>query len=289
MKLVKKKTLGKRMGKFIDLTGQRFGRLKVVKFIERIKKKTIWLCYCDCGKKIKSHTSLLNAGKVRSCGCLKKELLIAKNTTHGLSGSSFYNIFNMMKKRCDCNNNSINKKYYSERGIEVCSYWENFENFKEDMYESYLMHVKEYGKKNTTIDRVDNNKGYSKENCRWATRKEQNRNKRNNIYAVYKGEKKTITEISLEMGGCKELIRHRLITGWSIEKAINTPVNKNYQQNASKNKFYVVCKGEKKTKTEISLELGGCRDLVRARLKQDWSLEKAISTPANKNYQHNKK
>lgn len=103
---------------------------------------------------------------------------------HGMSYTRIYMTWKNIKKRC-INPNCKDYKNYGGRGITVCYEWLEFENFKNDMYESYLENIKQYGEKNTTIERKCNDKGYSKENCKWATRSEQNSNQRDNINQKY--------------------------------------------------------------------------------------------------------
>lgn len=108
-----------------------------------------------------------------------------------------------MKGRC---NDTKHQKYidYGSRGIKICKRWNKFEQFRDDMYESYLEHVKQFGEKETTIDRENNNKGYNKLNCRWATIKEQMNNRRNTTFYEFNGQRKTIKEWS-EISGIKNI------------------------------------------------------------------------------------
>lgn len=155
------------MGKIpIEMTGMKFGRLKVIKKLSsrNINGHVIWKCLCRCGIKIKVSGHSLRSKNTKSCGCLK----IEKLTTHGKSYSRTYDIWAHMLQRC---NNKRHKayKYYGGRGIKVCKRWLKFENFLEDM-----------GKKpkGLSIDREDNDGNYDKKNCRWATSSEQARNRR---------------------------------------------------------------------------------------------------------------
>ena len=168
---------------FIDLTDKKFGRLTVLKFANCTNGRTYWICKCKCGKTKEIEAYALKSGQSNSCGCLKKELTAKRNTklktTHGMTGTRINNIWIQMRNRCQNKNNQA-YKYYGDRGITVCYRWNVFENFLEDMGELYANHTIKYSEKQTTIDRIDNEKGYFKENCRWATYKEQNKNKRIN-------------------------------------------------------------------------------------------------------------
>ncbi len=112
---------------------------------------------------------------------------------HGFKGTRFYAIWGGMKSRCT-NPNKDGYERYGGRGIKICKKWNNFINFKNDMYNLYLEHCLEFGIQNTTIDRIDSNKNYCKENCRWATMKEQSRNTSTNRIITYDGKSKTIVE-----------------------------------------------------------------------------------------------
>lgn len=178
-----------------NLSGEKFGRLTAIKFIEKVDRKYYWLFKCDCSneKIIDKRIVAPPSSTTKSCGCLASENAKKRFTdnnptkSHNLSGTRFYRIWRAMKGRCRNKNHSCYYKY-GKKGIKVCKRWEKFENFKDDMYESYLKHYKEYGEKQTTIDRIDNKKGYSKKNCRWATLKEQTINKTNNRFFSHKGE-----------------------------------------------------------------------------------------------------
>ena len=209
-----------------DLTGQKFNMLLVISLNSRNKwSQQLWDCLCDCGKKVIVLTRDLKIGHTKSCGCLQvkhcREQAI-RNKTHGMYGTHFYKKFDSILQRCT-NPNFTNFIYWGGRGIK-CE-WTSFEDFKKDMYESYRDHVKKFGEKQTTIDRINNNGNYCKENCKWATYKEQNRNSRNVRLLEYEGEKKSISEWAELYGLTYNILKLRLSRQkWSIEKALNTPV-----------------------------------------------------------------
>lgn len=155
-----------------DLTGMTFGKWKVLSIDGRNSAGNVmWMCECSCGTKKAVNGSMLNKGRSKSCGCDKSAV-----TTHGMSGTRFYKIWNTMLQRCN-NPSQESYKNYGGRGIAVCDRWRKFENFREDLYESYLAHSEEFGKGNTTIDRIDVQGNYEPNNVRWATHREQSFNK----------------------------------------------------------------------------------------------------------------
>lgn len=198
-----------------DLTGMTFGRWTVLEFYTRSKGQLLWLCKCICGKQKIVFGGHLKGGKSVSCGCLRKELSIARFTTHGLTNTKEYKSWSQMKRRC---NDESGKDYpdYGGRGIKVCERWNDFKNFIEDMGSC---------PKGMSIDRIKNNLGYSPDNCKWSTPSEQARNRRSNRLLTLGGETKTLAQWAEEKQIDSATIRRRIDAyHWSVLEAITTPV-----------------------------------------------------------------
>lgn len=208
------------MGVLIDLKGQRFGRLLVIGFAEMRKKHTYWNCVCDCGNTRTVALSNLK-GNSQSCGCYRDEYAAERRITHGMSNSLEFSSWSSFRDRCN-NPKNTSYKYYKGRGITYCERWDKFENFFEDMGERPSVKY--------SLDRIDNNKGYYKENCRWATSKEQGNNKRNNTLLTVGEITLTISQWSDKNGINKDTISSRIKYGWSIEDAVTKPKNKYNRQ-----------------------------------------------------------
>lgn len=146
------------------------------------------------------------------------------NTTHGDSLEVFYRKWRSIKARCK-NKKFPSYKRYGGRGIKICDRWLKYENFKEDMYKSYLEHAKLYGKDNTTIERINNDGNYCKENCKWITWKEQYENKSNIHLITYKGKTQRRTKWAEELGINKGTLKDRFARGWTVEEAFTIPTN----------------------------------------------------------------
>ena len=205
-------------GKPADLTGLTFNLLTAIREDGKSGTHTMWLCRCSCGSdKLKRvRASELIAGTVRSCGCIVREQarrnVREKLTTHGQSGSRVYQIWLAMKNRCLRKSNHQYKDY-GGRGIKVCDRWlESFENFYADMGEPPTDAY--------TIERRNNDEGYSADNCIWATRTEQSNNKRSNRLVSCNGRTMTITQWSRELGIPPMTIHNRLKRGWTADEAL---------------------------------------------------------------------
>lgn len=160
----------------IELIGKKYHRLIILDLFRK-NNRTIAKCICDCGntKDIVFHS--VKIGRTTSCGCYNKEVI----TKHGLHGIKEYGSWQHMLRRCDTNG-LLSSHCYIGKGIKVCNEWKDFNNFINDMgYAPTKKH---------SIDRIDSNKGYYKENCRWATATDQSRNTNRNRIIEYNGEKK---------------------------------------------------------------------------------------------------
>jgi len=198
-----------------DLKGRVFGKLTVVGFSHRNKKNYYWNCICECGGTATIQVGSLKRGETKSCGCIHDFKTKERFTKHGLSGTSSYNTWASMIQRCT-NNNSDCYENYGGRGITVCDKWLTFEGFYEDMGDR---------PNEKTLDRKNVNGNYFKDNCKWATEKEQCNNMRNNVNITYNNKTQTLSQWSVELGIHRGTLNNRLFrSGWPIEKAFQTKV-----------------------------------------------------------------
>jgi hypothetical protein len=199
--------------------------------VELLPKRKV-ICQCDCGKKQEFWGNSLLSGSTRSCGCSTSLFLREASRRNFPSGNrhknaepdvrSLFSVWQAMKQRCA---NSTNKDYpnYGARGIQVCASWRN-------SFSKFLLDMGKRPSPQHSLDRIDNDLGYKPTNCRWATRRQQSLNKRNNRHLTLKGVTKTaiewVEELRVSLGLRPELICYRRSLGWSDEKILTTPVRK---------------------------------------------------------------
>lgn len=221
------------IGKFIDLTGQKFGRLTVLHISENyyVHKESgnrlrRWICKCECGNIIETTTSLLLSGESKSCGCLRKEMLKKSLTKHGDYKTRLYDIYRNMKNRC-LSNTCTNYNNYGGRGISVCAEWiDSYINFKNWALQNGYS-------ENLTLDRIDVNGDYCPENCRWVDDIAQMNNTRHNKYLTYDGKTQSLSNWAREYGMNRKTLTARLNRGMNIEEALNTPVIERRKSNGT--------------------------------------------------------
>lgn len=208
------------MGVVKDITGERFGRLVVLKrapdHVQASGRHRVrWLCQCDCGNQTVANGDTLKAGGQVSCGCYNRERARETHLTHGESETRLYSIWLAMKRRCDAPN-TTHYADYGGRGICVCEEWRgSYENFRSWAVES--------GYDDTlSIDRVDTNGNYTPENCRWVGSVVQANNRRSNRRVTMQGETHTVTEWARILGKNPKTVFSRIYTGWPEEKALTT-------------------------------------------------------------------
>ena len=250
--------------KAIDLTGQVFGRLTVVdKAPNPEHKQTRWNCLCECGNASVVNSGDLRTGNTRSCGCYKLDTLIERASTHSMSKTIIYGRWVNMRARCS---NVSNKRYddYGGRGISVCDRWRNsFQNFYDDMGDPPTPEH--------SIERQDNDKGYTPCNCYWADRLAQANNKRNNRLLTHLGRTQTSAQWSRELGISEQSIHSRLRYGWSVENTLTVGIRPRYR--------YLTHRDKTLTMQQWAKELGVAPNTLNTRLSRGWSIERTLSTP----------
>lgn len=211
--------------------GDRYGRLTLIKEVDRIKGRRAFRCKCDCGNRITIQLIKLRATHgTKSCGCLQKEaacinlkLASASRTKHGLAHTRLYRIWYRMLERCENTKHHAYSKY-GKRGITVCDEWHDIDAFIEwALAHGYRDHL--------TIDRRNNDKGYHPKNCRWVTRKRQNRNKRDTYRVNFRGKERALADVydilakeNYVPSGLKYLaVLKRHIRGWPLKRCMLSP------------------------------------------------------------------
>ena len=213
---------------FIDITGQRFGRLTCIKPSMRhssSQSEKMWICKCDCGNEITTRGSSLRNGSSKSCGCARIETL-KNNTTHALSVDEngkcprLYRIWKNMKSRC-LNPNTPKFINHGGRGISICSEW------VVDYMSFHNWAIGHGYQESLSLDREDNFGNYEPSNCRWSTQHQQNINKRDNHVVTFHGVTKTLIEWAKIIGINYSTLDNRLMQyHWTVEKAFTIPAGK---------------------------------------------------------------
>lgn len=198
----------------IDITGQVYGRLKVVRQVEgRLRGSSLWECACECGGKKVTSSNMLRTGHAKSCGCLNLDSQKATHTKHGMVETPEHAAWKDMKARC-LNPNAQNYNRYGGRGITICSRWlQSFQNFFDDM-----------GKrpKGMTLERKENNGNYEPGNCIWADRFQQANNTRRNRFIEFNGERHTVSQWARIKGVPRFKIRDLLDSGKDPQKVLGS-------------------------------------------------------------------
>lgn len=197
----------------IDIIGMRFGRLKVISFdnLYTKHKEKLYTCECDCGNITYVIKGSLVYGYTKSCGCIHSAVVSKNFSTHKMSGTKIYRVWKAMKKRCQ-NPKDARYQDWGGRGIIVCEKWKTFEGFYKDMGSTY--------KEGLSIDRINVNSNYCKENCKWSTTDEQANNKRNTIVVTYKGENGTLRDMCRRLNLSYGNAYMRIRRGHSVEEAL---------------------------------------------------------------------
>lgn len=198
-----------------SIVGQRFGRLVVLAEKGVVNRRLRVLVKCDCGKRFVVLAQGVKSGNTKSCGCLKRDKLHQRQTTHGMSKSPEFFVWAAMIARCT-NPTCAVYKYYGGRGIRVCKRWRtSFANFIADMGRR--------PSKKHELDRFPDNDGdYKPSNCRWATRKQQTRNTRRNRFVIVNGKRVCVQDASAMLGVNPNTVRVRIYRGMSPQEAVGS-------------------------------------------------------------------
>lgn len=203
--------MSKHSSNFKNITGQTFGRLTAIALAPKKNKvrSANWFCRCACGNTTTVLGIFLRYGHIRSCGCLNVVQRIHGQASKGKETKA-YKAWSSMRERCLQPSHPA-WKWYGGRGITICDRWNEFKRFYEDMGDPAP---------GMSLDRIDNDKGYGPENCRWATWHEQARNRSNNKILTWNNKTKSVTEWAIETGINRTILFRRLNEGWSVERTL---------------------------------------------------------------------
>lgn len=241
------------MGKFIELTGQRFGRLTVIERDTSRPKSggVFWLCKCDCGNATSVRSKDLRRGFTKSCGKHHKG-----HVTHGLSKTKTHKVWFDMRGRCY---NPKKDRYpnYGGRGITVCDEWAGSDGFK--AFYDYVSKLEHFGEEGYSLDRIDVNGNYEPGNVRWATDAQQKRNRTDNHYIDINGEKMILADVAQAAGVTKKTIYDRLAKGATPDQLL---------RKCRINSLLVDVDGKLMTVKEIAAIAGAHKSTIMNRIKK---------------------
>ncbi len=200
--------------RFIDRTGNVYGRLTVIDYVGRVHKKHhVWQCLCTCGTVTNVQGDSLHNGDTKSCGCLRTETTSQRTSSHKATNTAEYRSFSHAKNRCE-NLNTGAYQHYGKRGIE----------FRFNSFEEFYAELGDKPSPKHSLDRIDNDGHYEKGNVRWATQQQQGNNKRNNVLLTIEGVSLSIAAWARASGLQDATLRRRLATGWNLKDAITLPL-----------------------------------------------------------------
>jgi hypothetical protein len=255
----------------LDITGETYGHLKALEFRGKTKQnQAVWAFEClACGNVIERPSHTVRNGNTRSCGCVTNKMKSLSKTKHGASKSSVYGSYRAMLRRCSDTEDPMFHRY-GGRGIAVCSRW-----LGPDGAANFLADMGEKPSPQHTIERIDNDLGYSPENCRWATRKEQADNRYTTKHITVDGETLSQADWDRALGNGLNVVGDRVRRGWSRDTAVKTPV--------ARHKHNLTCNGRTMSIHAWEIEMGLGHGTIKKRMKDlGWSAEKAITTPSRK-------
>lgn len=210
-----------------DLTGVTFNHLTGIRFSRMHQRQSYWIFRCRCGAEKEIRSSHAVSGQIKSCGCSTTEMQSARHTRHGYWKGNIsapeYSAWCLARTRCHNSNNQAFKDY-GARGITMCDRWRFGEGGKTG-FECFIADMGDRPSRLHTLDRINNDQGYSAENCRWATRMQQQRNRRANRLVAFAGREMCVSEAIEAAGSVIEIDRvvKRLNRGWSVEDAVSLP------------------------------------------------------------------
>ncbi len=207
-----------------DIIGQKFGRLTVIEFSHKSKTSYFYLCHCDCGNDKTIVRCNLKSGSSKSCGCLNKEIITQRATTHGMHYHKIYKVYIRMIGRCYYSNH-IQFKDWGGRGITVCDEWKN------DRTKFFAWAFANGWKKGLQLDRINNDGNYEPGNCRFITPQENSLNRRNTAIFYYNGQYYNSHELAAMSDNIPAdyILRRVKWNKWSVERAISQPIIKRKQ------------------------------------------------------------